>query len=303
MKVLNVSYDDYANFAHDNAKALRAAGIICVDVKTQRHAFKYPSESAIHTRKEIKRIAQDFDIIQVFHSSVAMLDVVKDLGKRIIVYHTGTAYRDNPDMMNQAFNPYVDLSIIALGEFAGLGAKNEHYVVGAVDCDVNYKKPVDDMRIIGHFPSNPEVKGTKDILRMLISDKIKHDFELHYTIGTVDYQTMLKNLEETDVYIELFKPTLNGKKYGSFGITALEAAARGKIVVTQNRSFQVYNDNYGYCPLMLIQDESHFVDSINDILSMSKNDFIAWKNNTRKWIVDNHSYIATGRRIAKILGI
>ena len=47
MKILNICQNDWANFSHDNANALRSVGIYCVDLKEQPHKFQYPEESKI----------------------------------------------------------------------------------------------------------------------------------------------------------------------------------------------------------------------------------------------------------------
>ena len=50
----------------------------------------------------------------------------------------------------------------------GLGAKNEHWIYYPVDTDylkADYKTP--NKLVIGHFPSNPDVKGTEAITRVI----------------------------------------------------------------------------------------------------------------------------------------
>ena len=55
MKVLNLSYDDYANYAHESANALRSVGIDCKDLKRVKHPFSYGTESKVATSDEIRR--------------------------------------------------------------------------------------------------------------------------------------------------------------------------------------------------------------------------------------------------------
>lgn len=305
MNVLNLSTNDYANFAHDNANALRSVGIDCVDLKTKAHSFNYSSQSKPSPPIEIKKAIERADLIQIFHSDVYLLNLVKGSGKRIVVYHTGTNYRDNPERMNAEFNPFVEMSIIALPEFSGLGCKNEHYVVGAIDCDPKRKNCFiwnDENRITyAHFPSNPEVKGTKEIIQMMMNDKIKGSFKFNHSCEMVNFNKQLKRMNHCNVYIELFKPVLRGKTYGSFGITALEAAKLGKIVITQNLNKDVYFDSYGFCPFLLANTSEQFYDAVNALNSMSKDKIQALQQSTFEWVCENHSYQATGNKLKSIL--
>ena len=55
MKVLNISFDDHANFSHENANSLRCIGIECKDLKRVKHPFSYGTESKLATSSEIER--------------------------------------------------------------------------------------------------------------------------------------------------------------------------------------------------------------------------------------------------------
>ena len=307
MRVLNLSTNDYANFAHDNAKALRAVGVDCVDLKTKAHQLGYTTQSKVSTPQEITKAIDQADLIQIFHSDLHLLSLVKDKSKRVVVYHTGTNYRDNSEKLNKAFNKHVETSIIALSEFSGLGAKNETYVVGAIDCD----NAVFDCDVLGiteavkiaHYPSNPEVKGTREIVKMMLSNRIEYDFDFTYSSNLLGHSEQSDRLSKCHVYIELFKPVLRGKTYGSWGITALEAAKLGKIVITQNLNKDVYFDSYGDCPLLLANTPKQFYDALNVVTTLNPIELKAMQKETFDWVTKNHSYIATGNKIKSILNL
>ena len=101
------------------------------------------------------------------------------------------------------------------------------------------------------------------------------------------------------VYIELFKPILEGNPYGSFGIQALEAAAMGKSVVTQNMNEDVYFNEYGFCRLMLANNETDFKDIVELLDKSSPDEIKNLQEETRQWVVDNHSYKSTGLKLLK----
>jgi hypothetical protein len=293
MKVLNLSTADNANFAHDNAKALRSVGVYCEDVKTSKHPFNYPTESKIMNPQQIYNKAKDFDIIQIFHSEVRLLNLVRNLNKVIVVYQTGSIYRVNPTYYNNAFNPYVAKSITALGELMNLGAINETYLVGAVE--VPPLQTNIQTHKFAHYPSSAKVKGTTEIIDMM------QGYDFHYDTNIVPFPIQHKRMRECSVYIELFKPELNGNPYGSFGITALEAAGMGKIVVTQNLSNAVYIKYYGDNPLVLCDTVDAFKKNVAMLDSLGKPDINQLQLRTYDWVNDNHSYKATGLKLKNIL--
>jgi len=303
MKILNLCRDDWSNFMFDNAKALQSVGVNCVARKLNKHAFSYSEQCAIASHKEIVQEIKKADVVQLFHSDTTFLQDCVNMKKRVVVVHAGSVYRDNHVELNKAFNEHVSLSFIALGEFAGLGAKNEHYIVGAVDtdklnCPVNQKRPY----VFGHFPSNPVVKGTAKIVEIM--DAIQHNSllcEFRYSTDRTSYDVQLRRMNDIDIYIELFKRELDGKKYGSFGITALEAGAMAKIVVTMNLSNDVYFKTYGDTPFVLFEDEKTFAGSIMSIMFMSADAVNKLRRETRQHIVEKHGYLPSGNRIKKIL--
>lgn len=306
IKILNISTDDYSNFAHENAKALRSIGVNCEDVKMIPHPFNYESQSVILSQAEILKKIKEFDIIQVFHSDANILELVKLIDykkKKIIVYHTGSRYRSNPNYYNSMFNPVVDLSFTDQCEFIGLGAKNLHYIATAIDTSKfeNFGHEIKQPYKIGHFPSNAEVKGTIKIMEMLT--KLSHEFDFAYSLEIVSHKQQYKRMNSCDIYVELFKPELNGKPYGCFGVTAFEAAASGKIVVTQNINEGAYINAYGECPFIICNTEKIFIEKMNNLLSKDSLEISRMQTETYNWVKEKHSYKATGEYIlSKING-
>lgn len=299
MKVLNISSNDWANYSYTNAKSLRTVGVHCEGVKLYPHSFGYAEQHPVVSYQSmIDKIHSGFDIIQVFNSDVRMAHALRGFKGRIVVYHTGTSYRRSSHEINQLFNPIVWKTVMVHGEFMGSGAKNETYLDRCVDVDA--LKPTYWMhqpyRFL-HCPSNQKVKGTETIKRLfqLADISIKCDTNI------LPHEQSIARMHNCDVYVELFNPTLDGKKYGHFGITAIEAAALGKVVVTQNLSNDVYEKHYGSCPLILVKDETDFLKKIQWLNAMSASDLSDLQQAHRKWAVEKHSYKANGERIKKIL--
>ena len=101
----------------------------------------------------------------------------------------------------------------------------------------------------------------------------------------------------------MFNPAIDGRPYGSFGTTAAEAAAMGKVVVTQNLYADFYEREYGDCPLILARTEQEFIDKIKWLNTLEPSEMLKLQEAHRQWAVNKHSFKATGERIKKILEI
>lgn len=307
MKILIISFEDWANFAHDQANALRNVGIDCIDLKVKSHLFFYETQSRIANSEQIKKQIKESDIVFFMHSWSEYLKYASNLGKRCIVYHTGTAYRINPNASNEIFNPYVEATFTDQCEFMELGAKNIKYVATAIDTNKIEPLPwtTKDKTTFGHYPSNSQVKGTIEILNMLNEiDPEEEKFYLTHDIKTIPHSEQLKRMSWCDVYIELFKPTLYGKPYGCYGVTAFEAAALGKIVITNNLHQKVYNDAYGAtCALWITNTPENFKKCIEKLINYTPQRLSDTMEYSRDWVTEKHSYKATGNYIKKLLNL
>ena len=185
--------------------------------------------------------------------------------------------------------------VIALPEF--MSKKKEIYIVGAIDVDriTPETKKISHPYIFAHYPSCYEKKGSYEICEMMK----EMNYELKFSSDNVSMPEHYKRAMSCDIYIELFKKELEGKEYGSFGIQALESAAMGKIVITQNMNEDVYFNEYGVCRLMLANNKTDFKDMVYTLNNSSPADIKKLQEETRQWVVDNHSYKKTGKRILK----
>jgi hypothetical protein len=302
MKILNLSYDDYANFGHENANALRSIGLNCVDLKRVKHGFGYGTESKVSTSSDIMSQIKKCDVLQLFHSDSTWLKYAYELGKKIYVYHTGTTFRQNSEHCNNIFNPYVNAAFTDQCEFMGLGMKNEKYIATAINTNkfqcTNWN--VNDNYVIAHYPSNASVKGTVHIKKMLNELNIKD-----YLIDTaiLKHDSQIERMSMCDIYIELFSPQQNGKPYGCFGVTSFEAASLGKLVITNNIRNDVYEKEYGETPFFIANCETKFKSTLQHLLSLDKQKIQELQEKTRSLMLERHSYVATGNYIKKALDL
>lgn len=300
-RVLNISSNDWANYSYYNLCSLKAAGVDVYGVKLMPHSFGYREAHPVVRKEEMQRLINTggYDIIQVFNSDVTMLHFLRSYRGKVVVYHTGSSYRASSQRINAVFNPIIWKSVIALGEFDVLGAKDHNFVSVAVDTDRLVpkwnilKKPYKFL----HCPSNDKVKGTDRILKMFA----KAHLSVTVDRNIIPHEESWKRMCDCDIYVELFNPAINGDKYGSFGTTAAEAAALGKVVVTQNLSREVYQKHYGDSPLILAEDESDFIEKIKWLNRLPEEELLNLQKAHRDWAAQKHSFRATGNRIKQIL--
>jgi hypothetical protein len=303
MKILYICINDWANYGYNQCEALKSIGLDASCCKLNPHIFKYDQQAEIVAPQDMMKMVLQADYINFIHGEIRLVNQMEYLlrEKKVAVTYTGSAYRNAPLEHNSTFDGLVDYSFTDQCEFMGLGAKNLHYIAAAVPVSEidkfghEIRKPLR----VGHYPSNAEVKGTNQILAML--EELHEPFQLLHSTDNVSHRLQFKRMNACDIYVELFKPYLGGKPYGHFGVTAFEAAAAGKIVVTQNLHQQFYREAYGDCPLVLVKDRIGFINAMDELLGSSEQKISQLQTETYSWVSEKHSYEATARRILSII--
>lgn len=294
MRYLILSSVDYANLGHRYADALTAVGTTAHDFTLSPHQFGYTSQSILVNPAYISSIYKNYDVIMVMHSCPYILSLVRS-HPHIVVCHTGTIYRDNPEQCNEMFNPVIKFSTTDQPEFIHLGSKNLSYIAPHTTYSPIPKRDTGKL-IVSHYPSNPDVKGTKDIERML--KPFHNDYEIRIDTTIVPHEQNIKRISESHIYIELFKPELNGKEYGTFGVTAFESAGLGCYTITQNTHEDVYINVYKSCFFRIANTEKEFVNVFETYRTLQPEDYRGLL--TPKKFYENHSLHSTGYRLLAI---
>ena len=331
-------YDDNCNTGRRFWECLLSLGLNAIMFKGVPHLFGYPNQAPIHPSLCVMPIDTRPMIIQAYGMDdlIRNSKVVHFLAStfvaprnsriyqdcKIVVQHGGSTYRAWPERSNLIFNRIADATIIQCPDLLGYGAKNEHLIFYPVDTDYitpNFERKDQDKLIIGHFPSNRDVKGTATIVPVIDALLERHPDKFIY-IGArpeipkqvvmlgnnvhkvaqdiVSWDDNLKRIQSCDIVIETLNPEIGGKKYGAWGNTALEAAASGVIPVSNDLYSEVYFDQYGYAPAMFKANTGEDLYKLLEGLIGSENDHIrALKEATRKWAVKYHSIKATADRL------
>lgn len=300
--VLLLAHDDYANLGYTFSKCLQSVGINALMLVQKKHPFLYPEQGIkIDFIKDIRRYALNAPIIQFMHSQYMQTGV--DLRKkRVFMFHGGTTYRKYHKTLNKNWNPKIEGTLTQTLDLIGKGAKNEKWLLPAVDTE--RLKPVSSSGngkvIIGHFPNDAKKKGSaffeKAIEQLKKDPEVKDRFEYITSDKKVSWQEQIDRVSACDIYAEM-------QVYGIWGITALEAAALGKVVVNNFTGLDRYREEYGECGLTVAIGLQEIVARLKDLILMPTQELDELKQKTRTWVEEKHSYQAIGKRLKEIYQI
>jgi len=314
--VLALCQFDWANTAYKFCQCLQTLGINVIGYKGQPHEFNYVNQLPIHLELNkgiignkhplvvfapgMKGLVEKAKVVHFFAST--FIETGVDLSnKKIIAQHGGTTYRLDPKASNEVFNPMVTATIIQYPTLLNKGAKNEHLIYYPVDTNFiqpDFERKGKSKLIVGHFPSTCDSKGTETIVNVM--DKLKDKFEY---IGVrkdirIDWLNNLERVNKCDILIETIKPELMGKEFGSWGNACLEAAALGKIVITNDNYQDIYKREYGnWFEPMIANDGEQLEQRLLELYDYMDKEIFHKKQASREWVVQCHSISVTAERL------
>jgi hypothetical protein len=314
--VLMIAYDDFANTMFRFWMCAKHLGLNAIAIKGVQHPFRYPFQAPLHPSlmntpinaapltvmaPGLEHMIESSRVIHLFTSTYPMCAAKWDKHP-VIVQHGGTYYRQNPGALNKFFNGFTQQSIIQCPDLLGLGAKNETLIYYPVDTNIirpDFSRKNPDKLVVGHFPSNPEVKGTETIY-----NAVKDIPGIEYVgakPGEVwalkPWTENLKRFLKCDVIIETCAPEQNGKPFGEWGNTALEAAASGCIVVSNCTHKDIYEREYGALGLHVANSGWELNREIYRLTTLMGDRVLAEKKACCEWATNNHSIPVTAERL------
>jgi hypothetical protein len=303
-EVVFVCNRDWANVGWIFQESMASVGVPSVSLRTgPPHPFGYPQE-ARHVN--ISLLQQEIDkasSVMFMHSQwPGDLNIE---GKRVAVFHGGSQYRNDPKRWNVFWNPKVDVSVIQTANLLDRGAKNQVWVMPSVDTDqIVPTKRFDGNKLrIAHFPRKASMKGSHRFLNAMEPHTSKSNIVFRYQNKICTWKKNIERMEWCDVYLEsqeYFRSGPNGDKLiGVWGITAMEAASLGKIVVTCFSERERYEKTFGKCPILGANSEIELKKVLEQLFQMSRKEIVALQETHRKWAVRCHSRIAVGNRLQK----
>jgi hypothetical protein len=307
MKVIFVSVNDWGNVGHLFAKSMRKVGVDAKAVIKNPHPFNYPEHAELYEDlTSLQTLIKDMDVIVFMHTKwPGQLDLI---GKRVVVFHGGSVYRKNKIGWNSFWNPKVDITLIQTSDLMGYGAKNEILFPPPVDEEMikpMYEQSNPGTVVFAHFPRIGVLKGSQVIVNSI--RKIRRDgtlrqrMQFNYTKARVSWLENLKRMSTCDVYIESQQYMQGSQPLCEWGMTALEAAALGKIVVTCFQGRENYERRYGTCPIYSSNTPNELLKVVKHLIGMPTEELIEKKQQSRQWIETQHGLKATGERLKKVL--
>jgi hypothetical protein len=319
-----LAQDDWANSGWRYFKCIQSLGIDILALKGSFHRMAYPEQIPIHpcmmnkstseyplNIPELGAYAKDAKVIHYIASKV-ILPGIYLMEKKVVMQHGGSIYRTNHEKINDFCNNFASASIIQCPDLLGLGAKNEHWIYYPVDTDfIQPDFTTKDKLIVGHFPSNPEIKGTSTIVKIIeklekspLSKRFEYIGNRHTDWSKefikeelVLWTDNLRRLAKCDIIIETCNDNIEGNVYGEWGNTAIEAAALGKIVITNSLAQDLYKKEYGGCALQIANTPKELEETLTKILSLSNAEIELLKAKSRHWVEDKHSIPATAQKL------
>jgi len=304
MTVLFVSYADWANMGQTLAECLQSVEVQALAITLHSLRGEWPRKSRAVVPAVARRLARSADTIVWMHSRYTP---VPTEGKKLLVFHGGSEFRLRTEKALKMFNPIADVSLVQTGELLGRGAKNEVWLLPAVDTKhIKPKFSVHQELVFAHYPSNGpkdrEIKGSSVINAVMqnLSGGFEYRFQ-HRPQPVVPWAEYMKMIADCDVYIESLSHGSATWNKHDWSITALEAAALGKIVVTNFTTLERYGKEYGECALMVANTGEELRVVVEDILTWSGTEVLHKQAETRLWVEKLHSYKAVGSRLKKII--
>ena len=117
----------------------------------------------------------------------------------------------------------------------------------------------------------------------------------------VSWKRNLRRMSRCDIYIESLNIDSTSDNQHDWSLTALEAAALGKIVITNFRNQQRYEKEYGECGLLVANSKKELENILLKLIHSSPEQLIELQRKTRKWVETHHSLKAIGLRFKKII--
>ena len=320
LDVLMLTKNDWANTGWRFMRCLQLLELEVKFFKGKKHWAGYPKQAPIHpaiTKRtggrnhswsvpELKNLAESAHVIHYIAS--VFINTGADLNKKhVVVQHGGSVFRKSSAKINKRFNHLVDASIIQCPDLLGLGAKNEHLIYYPVDTKLltpNYtqrKKRI----LIGHFPRSPGIKGTANIIKAIEIVEADPNINTIKYVGLrnpnqqarMPWEKHLNRVRSCDVIIETCNLKQRNTKYGEWANTALEAAALGKLAISNTLSADIYEREYGNLGIHVANDVSALVAQITRLAKLDKEQLVAEKKKSRAWVVENHSLEANAIRL------
>ena len=312
MRVLLLTYDDFANVAFEFTEALKSVGVDAFGMKYRPHPFNYYQELPIReSPMELAGLIRGFDHIIYLQSILLDTSAIPKDYKyiKIFLFVGDHEYRKDHKRVLQHY-PKIRKVFYQTGDLAGKSKLPEEWLLPAINTDLIQTKwtPSTDFPItIGHLPRDPGHKGSgiiNYVMYKLVQDKkLAPKFVYKYTENQQkDWPDHIERMDQCDVYIESQAYTLSSKPLGEFGVTALECCSLSKATITCFNSHKKYEHEFkNTSPIIPANSPEQLEHQLRTLLSLPIEEIHKIQQQSRDWVVKYHSRKATGARLKQLL--
>lgn len=312
-----VCIKDFANVAYTYQEALKSVGVNAIAYAMRPlHNLMYNNKATpfrVHDETQMNNMIKAKVIIYMHshYSPRLNIDYRELAKKKLMVFHGGTQYRRQSVALNKKFAVVgVDTVLIQTLDLWHLAPKATRvWMLPAIDTDTLKPsfQPMKRTKSIAHYPHLSHFKGSDTINRVmdrLIKDKeLCNLFDYTFDEKTASYKANIERINNCDIYIESLSQAENVNPH-DWSVTALEAAALGKIVVTNVMDIKMYEREYGPCALQAANTEEQLYDVLKNLITMKSNiEFQRMKSASREWVERLHSYKVIGERMKRVIGV
>lgn len=312
MEVVFLSLGDWANIGSHLAESLRRVGVKAKSWASWHLKMDYPIKSNVYTDwEEVKEDTEKAKVVWLMHGNVFKHRTPYWRRDQIIC-----AWHGGPPLL-QMSEERSTISQDFFGRYLRRDLHPIHFIQHPRLYDNCYflerkyllSPPVDTERlqptyynrsklVIGHFPRNTGTglitKGHDKVVNVL--SYVNGNFSTCIDTKFIDWDSHIRRIDKCDIYVEKLSVVLR-----EWGMTALEAAALGKIVIGQFDNRETYEKYYGQSPMLTANTETELKEVLYNISTWGRGRILHHQKLTRAWAEKYHSFEAVGRRLKNIL--
>ena len=312
-EVVFLSHGDWANIGSHLAESLRRVGVKAKSWANWHLRMNMPIKSSIYqTWEKVQEDVEKAKVVWLMHGYIfgsRALSIRKD--QIVCAFHGG------PPLLLMKKGGGVDQGFF--GRYLRRDLHPVHFIQMPKLFDDCYflekahllSPPVDIERlepryfngnkkaVLGHFPRNTgtglKSKGHDKVVKVIAT--VKKQYPVHF-IDTkfIDWIPHTERMKKCDIYIEKLSEVCP-----EWGMSALEAAALGKIVLTQFTHKETYEKYYGSSPIIDFYNEKELIEVLRSLATWSPERITEHQKKTRAWAEKYHSFEVVGQRLKKIL--
>lgn len=303
MKTLILATEDDANWGYILSKILELQGYEVTGMKLRQHPFNYPKEMELTNLAEMNAATRHADLVIFPQFDLTIMNAIDLTGKKVGICHAGTFFRQNKKYCNEILNPLMTFQWVMGHDMWDPGTINKFYMGLGIDTDFITPDFTDYNITIKHSPSSNDRKGSPKIIQILERLKSKYPFiTIDIRMDRCSWEENLRRVKPCDIYIDELMLYQGTQILGAYGMSALEAAAMGKIVVSNNLWAEHYRAEYGvYEMIQATNNEGEMFQRLERLILMTPDERLFLKQKTRAWVEAFHSLKSTGDRLIKKL--